>query len=125
MITELSYEGFELKLECFKVKDSYFSNFVEGSEYSGLYYGTETKKGFIPSVIFLEELKDYDFAVINEKAEWMFLCGRDILKKSIVSSPECGKVIIKNLKNEILGMGIINNKGIKNLYDRGKLIRNQ
>jgi ribosome biogenesis protein Nip4 len=100
----------------------------------GLFLG-ETKDRFYPSPAFVDiisRLEDADNRKIfvNKKAEWLFLCGRNILMESIVRNPRSlkeGFVLVQNENDENLGYGIFHQQGkdtvIKNLLDKGKYLR--
>ncbi len=67
---------------------------------------------------------------VNGKAEWLFLCGRNILEDSIIKNPrniKDGPVLIQNEKGENLGYGMFMKQGrdlvIKNFLDKGKYLR--
>ena len=71
--------------------------------------------------------------IIDDKAEWLFLCGRDIFGKSIVRADvKEGFAIIQNKAGETLGFGKItddiskkNKAVIKNKLDRGDFLRRE
>ena len=88
----------------------------------------EYKNDFRPSLALLEWLskKSEKKAFINKKAEWMFLCGRDAFANNIVNSNvKNGLVLVQNEKDENLGLGLLNEKGIKNILDRGDFLRRE
>jgi len=97
----------------------------------GIPMGEERKKAFHPSVALLEMLaKDSDRkAVIDYKAEWLFVCGRDIFTKAVEKcSKKKGLVLVQNLKDENLGYGSLSNDkniAIKNILDRGDFLRRE
>ncbi len=96
-------------------------------ESKGLFLGEEKNKKFVPSFPFLDIIsKSTDKkAIINEKAEWMFLCRRDVLAKSVIKIHEEGEVLVLNLLGEVLGIGLTKGKGIKNVLDRGDFLRRE
>ncbi|MDD1443971.1 hypothetical protein MEO93_27250 [Dolichospermum sp. ST_sed3] len=102
-------------------------------EIVGVYLGEEkkSKQGvtiFSPSVAFLDMLsKKTDRVVVaNDKAEWLFLCGRELRDESIVSkNVESGLVIVKNNSGEVLGLGKIEKGGVKNILDKGDFLRRE
>lgn len=85
---------------------------------SGIFLGNEQDPS--PAITDLIKLPE---AEVNEKAEWLFLCGRDVLKKSIIKGIQKGLVKVKNSKGEALGIGEMNEKGISNVLDKGKYLR--
>ena len=70
---------------------------------------------------------------VNKKAEWLFLCGRDLFGSSIKRSDvKKGLVLVQNEKDENLGYGKItlplSNKDrivVKNILDRGYYLRKE
>lgn len=89
----------------------------------------DTKKDFKPSVYLLEILskKTKNKVFINEKAEWLFLCGRDVFTKSVVKDESTEDVfLVQNEKDENLGLGKKTRTGmIKNIIDRGDFLRRE
>jgi len=56
----------------------------------------------------------------------MFLCGRDAFADNIVkANVNSGLVLVQNEKDENLGLGILNEKGIRNILDRGDFLRRE
>ena len=67
---------------------------------------------------------------INKKAEWLFLCGRNILEQSVIKNPNNlheGIVLVQNESDENLGYGIFKQEGkdliIKHILDKGAYLR--
>ncbi len=94
--------------ECYLADERLLPLFLKKPYSVGIYLGRE-KKEFEASVALLDLLKSTKRKmVINEKAEWLFLCGRDVMAESMVSCPvNEGKVIVCNERDEVLGLGII------------------
>jgi len=105
--------------------------------YGGAFLGEDNRKGFKPSFIFLDmanEVTDKK-VVIKHSFEFLFLCGRDIMGKSLVGDTEFDKtmlVLVNNEHGECLGMGevvrrfeLIEKVVIKNLLDRGDFLRRE
>ncbi|MBR9677451.1 hypothetical protein GOV04_04880 [Candidatus Woesearchaeota archaeon] len=96
---------------------------------AGLFLGEEKKDLFKASLALLEIIaKDSDTKVfVNDKAEWLFLCGRNILPESITKKiAKKGTVLIQNERDENLGLGKYENDGtITNLIDRGDFLRRE
>jgi len=98
----------------------------------GLFLG-EDKREFIPQPALLEILAEQSDkkVFVEEKAEWLFLCKKDVFKTSIIKMKEGLKnndfVLVQNRNDENLGLGkIIATKGrllIKNVIDRGAYLR--
>lgn len=91
----------------------------------------------IPSIDFLQFIgkNARKKVVVNKDGAWLFICGRDIFGKSVVSSqgnPEVSDlVVILNEFNECLGYGTViaplTDKKIvvKRLFDIGDLLRRE
>lgn len=100
--------------------------------YSGIYLGRSKKEKFYPSSWLLQQaakLSDKK-AVVNSKAEWMLICGKDVWGENIVSSTiDSGDVLILNKHNECIGYGVIEHRGkrkyIRRLFDIGDLLRRE
>jgi len=97
----------------------------------GIFFG-EMKKYFQPSPALIDLIakKSNRKVFISKKAEWLFLCGRDVLEDSIVKkNVEEGLVLVQNEKDENLGYGIFSKKGnnliIKNIQDKGSYLRRE
>ena len=109
-------------------------NGVNRDVYSlGLFLGEE-KMGFSPSPALVELLSklpesDGRKVFINKKAEWLFLCGRNILSESISKNPSHlndGIVFVQNEKDENLGYGQFKKEDtliIKHILDKGRYLR--
>jgi ribosome biogenesis protein Nip4 len=62
--------------------------------------------------------------IINEKAETLFLYGRDIFRNNIIRGDlKKGKKLTLNSKSECLGIGFWDGKILKNVKDRGMFLR--
>ena len=99
----------------------------------GTFLGEE-KKGFNPSPALIELLSKFPDTqgkkvFVNNKAEWMFLCGRNVLGDSIVKNPSnlsSGLVFVQNARDENLGYGLFKKEDtliIKHILDKGKYLR--
>ncbi|HIH42988.1 TPA: hypothetical protein HA246_05065 [Candidatus Woesearchaeota archaeon] len=97
---------------------------------------TNSSKQFIPSPAFPDLLseKTQKKVNINSKAEWLFLCGRDVFETSMMknnsglSSSELkpgNLVLVQNEKDENLGVGRVGEKMVKNLLDKGSYLRDE
>ena len=92
--------------------------------YAGVFLGKAKEGKFFPSFNLLSLLAKKDTAriVLDAKAAWLFICGRDILAKSVVRVFGSGKkhtnVLVLNEFSECLGFGrIIGNLSSKNKSD--------
>ena len=101
--------------------------------HAGTYLGKIKKRKLYPSLNLLYLLSKNPKAnktIVNQKAEWLFICGRDILKQGIIAiyGPETRNThtLVQNQQNENIGYGIIvTNKTIKNITDIGDLLRRE
>jgi len=137
--TEKKIDIYRIKNECFlldkdqkEIIDIIQKEKKIMPKHAGTFLGKESKSRFAPSLALLEllsKLSKYSDkkAVINEKSSWLFLCGRDVFAKSVISSPESGLVLVQNGRDENLGLGKLE-KGmirIMNLMDRGDFLRRE
>ncbi len=99
----------------------------------GLYLGEE-KVGFNASPALIDMIAKLPSAqkrkvFVNKKAEWMFLCGRNVLSDSIIKNPhrlDEGIVLVQNERDENLGFGMFKKEDtliIKHILDKGKYLR--
>ncbi|MEK6874243.1 MAG: hypothetical protein AABX52_00670 [Nanoarchaeota archaeon] len=98
----------------------------------GLPLGMIKKRIFVPSFVFLDmiAISTKHKAIVNEKAEWLFICGRDVFKEGVL---ECHSkpgelVIVLNTRKECLGYGRVvhrNKVFIENILDRGDFLRRE
>jgi len=107
--------------------------------YAGLYVGKLKKGIFFPSFNLLKMLANVanNKIVVNPKAAWLFICGRDLLKDGLVKvygSQRRGKyTLILNKYGECLGFGRIvgsfdgqgNAVLVKNILDLGDFLRRE
>lgn len=106
---------------------------LENAVFCGIKRGTLRGKTFLPGPNFLNDMVPFidelNYVVVNEKAEWLFLCGRDIFKDGIVKkSLTQGNVLVVNEKNECIGYGKIKSDRsqiIKNIFDLGDFLRRE
>ena len=98
----------------------------------GLYLGMG-KKDFVPTSALLQILAQHSkrkATVSSERAEWLFLCGRDVFADGFSSEQTNGMVLVQNSRDENLGLGNIvkNSKGeflLKNILDLGNYLRHE
>ncbi|ADG12793.1 Protein of unknown function UPF0113 [Methanocaldococcus infernus ME] len=64
-----------------------------------------------------------NYCIVNEKAESLFLYGRDIFKSSILEIKGSGRLAIFNKNREFLGVGYKEKDIIKNIKDKGWYLR--
>jgi len=100
----------------------------------GIFLGEE-KNDFKPSPACIDMISkmpgaDKRKVFINKKAEWLFICGRNILEPSIVKNPNHlreGIVLVQNIEDENLGYGLFRQEGkdliLRNILDKGEYLR--
>ena len=109
--------------------------------YAGVYLGKAKEGKFFPSFNLLGMLakKGANRIVLDRKAAWLFICGRDVLAKSIVRIQGSGKrdtnTLVINEFGECLGFGRIVGKlnsgvksddiVVKNVVDIGDFLRRE
>jgi ribosome biogenesis protein Nip4 len=81
--------------------------------YAGIYLGKAKDGKFFPSFNLLSMLakQDGNRVIVNSKAAWLFICGRDIIGKSILKTMGATKqgsaTLVLNEFGECLGFGTI------------------
>lgn len=102
-----------------KIKEDIFS--------IGVFLGEVKGKVFTPSIELIDILSKHskEKIVVSSKAEWLFLCGRDVFKDSIISgNMKAGKeYFVQNSKDENLGLGRFDGRIVKNIIDKGMYLR--
>lgn len=107
--------------------------------YAGIYLGKAKEGKFFPSFNLLSMLakKDATRIIIDKKAAWLFICGRDIFSKGIVKT--CGacrkdtNALVLNEFGECLGFGRIVDRldaegsrvVVRNVADVGDFLRRE
>jgi ribosome biogenesis protein Nip4 len=106
---------------------------------AGVYLGEE-KQRLEPSAALLEIISSKTKGhkvVVDERAAWLFLCGRDILDKGVVRAAEPtrgGYLLVQDERDENLGYGRDptprdrkrgHDMAVKNLLDRGNFLRRE
>ncbi len=118
--------------EIFMVDDFVYKiyNKINREIYSiGLYIGEIRGKYFLISLELASIIEPFtnNKIVVNEKAEQLFLYGRDIFKESIVKEYKRFKLgercLVLNKRHEVLGIGKYERNIVKNLMDRGWYLR--
>jgi ribosome biogenesis protein Nip4 len=131
LIEFLKNFGAEIKYE--KIRNEYFEILPGMEKYDGivvskgLTLGVQ-KKNFKPSLYLLEKLSKIsdNKLFINDKAEWLFLCGRDVFLDNIVEDNSSNKLfLVQNCRDENLGLGMKKGKLILNIIDRGDFLRRE
>ncbi len=109
--------------------------------YVGVFLGKAKEGKFFPSFNLLSILakKDANRIVLDKKAAWLFICGRDVLAKSVVrvlgSAKRNTNVLVLNEFGECLGFGrIVGNLSggagkdeiaVRNVSDIGDFLRRE
>jgi ribosome biogenesis protein Nip4 len=105
------------------------------AQYAGVFLGEEKGKRFMPSIALLDTIgrATHRWVMIDDKAEWLFLCGRDVFAGSVMkANVKSGMVIVCNRRKEVLGYGRIagdiekkDKVYVRNLLDRGDFLRRE
>lgn len=107
--------------------------------YAGTYLGKAKDGKFFPSFNLLDMIaqKRANKIIIAKKAEWLFICGRDVFKQGITkvtgSTKKDDYVLVLNSYGECLGFGKIlcnldkKRKGlaVENIMDIGDFLRRE
>jgi len=114
---------------------------TQGFFYAGVYLGKAKQGKFFPSFNLLGMLakKESNRIILDGKAAWLFICGRDVLRKSILRVQGPGKkdtnTLVLNEFGECLGFGRIVEKlsdvtahkeiVVRNVSDIGDFLRRE
>jgi ribosome biogenesis protein Nip4 len=108
--------------------------------YAGTYLGKAENSTFFPSFNLLTMIAQTDAnkITVDDKTEWLFICGRDILKRGITRMSKPGRkgdyTLILNENGDCLGFGRIlrymdvedeNKIAVKNIADIGDFLRRE
>jgi ribosome biogenesis protein Nip4 len=109
--------------------------------YAGVYLGKVKNGKFFPSFNLLAVLAktEANKIIVDRKAAWLFICGRDIFQKGITavqgSRQKGSHVLVMNEFGECLGFGKIirtlsaeekgNEVAVKNISDIGDFLRRE
>jgi len=110
--------------------------------YAGTYLGKVRGNVFFPSfslLAMIAERKEANKIVVDDKAEWLFICGRDIFQRGIrkvVGTRKKGELtLVLNSYGECLGFGKImlnldeeqgkQKVAVKNISDIGDFLRRE
>jgi ribosome biogenesis protein Nip4 len=94
--------------------------------YAGIYLGKVKNEKFFPSFNLLSMISrgKANKVVVDDKTEWLFICGRDIFRRGVVrtmgSKSKGDHTLILNQQGECLGFGRIT----RNLDEAGVVIEN-
>ena len=89
------------------------------------------RNDFVPSLALLRilaETSNNKAVVTDAKAEWLFVCGRDVFSEYFTTKISEGFVLVQNAHDENLGLGKLmqDKRGgplLKNILDRGNYLR--
>lgn len=131
----------EKKGRFFLLNEDLRSSLPDDFFYAGVYLGKAKDNVFFPSFGLLAIIADgkANKIMVDEKTEWLFICGRDIFKRGIVRAIGSKKkghlVLVLNQHGECLGFGKIlrsidedKNDGkvvVKNILDVGDFLRRE
>jgi ribosome biogenesis protein Nip4 len=94
--------------------------------YAGIYIGKVKDERFFPSFNLLSIIArgKANKVVVDDKTEWLFICGRDVFRQGIVktmgSKSKSDHTLVLNRHDECLGFGRIT----RNLDEAGAIIEN-
>lgn len=120
-----------------RLREKIDSNINREPNVLGRFLGSLQGSKFLPGVELLDILgEDTErWIKIDDNAEWLFLCGRDLMGKSITeANTKRGMTLVKNKHNEILGYGkiteLLEAKNaericVENILDRGDFLRRE
>ena len=102
---------------------------------AGVFLGEEKRNKFLPSIALIDIISRATdkWVTVDDNAEWLFLCGRDIFGKSVVkANVKKGMVLVGNKDKEVLGYGKITGNMdkpdqvyITNILDKGDFLRRE
>lgn len=104
----------------------------------GVFLGCSTQKKFTPGVVLLDVLakKTKQKIVVDKKASWLYICGRDVFGKSIVSGAfsQGTYALVLDHEDSVLGYGVFVSDAssdtedkvvFQNLFDIGDFLRRE
>jgi len=113
-----------------KIPEGIDANSLGEAFFAGESYAILDKK-LVPTLKFLELIKKYgaECMRLNDKASWLFICGRDILSQGIVGELEntkkTKKILVSNLRGEILGVAQRSGKELDNYWHIGDYLKRE
>lgn len=106
--------------------------------FAGTYLGESKKSKFFPSFSLLRMIANHkaNKITVDEKTEWLFICGRDIFRRGIIEKSSISKgeyVLVMNRYAECLGFGrVLRNLNaqtegvvVENILDIGDFLRRE
>jgi ribosome biogenesis protein Nip4 len=111
----------------------------ENFTYAGVYLGKNVRGKFFPGFELLRMIakNGANRVIIDDRTEWLFVCGRDIFKQGIIDTVGSGRkdehVLVVNNRDECLGYGIIvadldkieRGLAVENVLDIGDFLRRE
>jgi ribosome biogenesis protein Nip4 len=134
-IVQIGNDFFQVRPDLDTVRKKVDRSLNREVSYAGIFLGTLRRRRFEPGIALLDIIAQHTgkWIVVDDNAEWLFLCGRDLFGKSITeANTKLGMVIVLNRRKEVLGYGRITGSFdkndevcIKNLMDRGDFLRRE
>ena len=107
--------------------------------HAGIYLGKQRGGVFFPSFNLLAMIAKAgaNEVIVDEKSEWLFICGRDVFKRGIIRATGSAKkgsyTLVLNSRSECLGFGEIlcnlsearMGVAVKNVLDIGDFLRRE
>ena len=134
-LTKIGRNYYQILPELRKVMEQTRKNLNREPCSAGVFLGQEKGKKFYPSLALLDTIGrvTHRWVMVDDKAEWLFLCGRDVFAKSVIkANVSNGLVIVCNKNKEVLGYGRIvgtpkkkNTVYVKNILDKGDFLRRE
>lgn len=114
-----------------KIPEDIEASSIGEAFFAGESYAIYDKK-ITPTLKFLELIKKSgaESMRLNDKASWLFICGRDILPQGIVGDSEkdskkTRKILICNLRGEIIGVAQRSGKELNNYWHIGDYLKRE
>lgn len=134
-VVKIRKEYYHLFPELRELMDKVNKNLNREPFSAGVFLGVEKGKEFRPSIALLDMVgvQTERLVVVDDKAEWLFLCGRDVFASSVVDSRvKSGPAIVMNKRKEVLGYGqVVGDMAkrqqvyLKNILDKGEFLRRE
>jgi ribosome biogenesis protein Nip4 len=113
-----------------------------GFFHAGIYLGKSKGRTFFPSFQLLAMIAEKEGSrrvLVDGKAEWLFVCGRDVFRRGVVravgSTKRGADVLVVNVRGECLGFGRMmrdiaesgtaNEVVVRNIADVGDFLRRE
>ena len=100
----------------------------------GIYLGEEKGEFFATTALVDLLSEDKKGAVVNNKAAWLYICGRDVLMSGVIKPTTDDITIVRDEEGNVLGFGktmikhdprLRNALYIKNILDRGEYLHRE